>query len=514
MRVTLVGSGPGDIGLMTVRGVERLQEADVVLYDRLIGDGLLRLIPDGAEKINVGKNTNDHPVPQDEINRILVAKAKQGLRVVRLKGGDPFVFGRGGEELEALAEQGIPFEVVPGISSSIAAAAYAGIPVTHRDYTSSLHIITGHGKKNSDPDINFEALVKLNGTLVFMMSVASLAYICEECVAAGMDSATPAAIIENATRSRQRKFLGTLATLPGIARENDVVSPSVIIIGKVCELSDKLDWFSARPLSGRRVIVTRSRETLSSLTAPLRELGAEVIETPCIRIRPLLDDNEPLRRAVANLDGFGWLVFTSAVGVRLFFEYLARQKRDIRALRHLKIAAVGTETEKEINRRGIFVDYVPDVYSGEELAKGLVGIVAKGEAVLLARAKMGSEDILDIFKGAGVAFENVSLYDTEHEVPEETPHAPCEADLIAFTSSSTVKGFVKLNPNADYGKLRGVCIGEKTAEAARRYGFSVAVSERASIASLIEKITEVAAGGERARNHEETLYNRRGCRRG
>ena len=247
MKVTLVGAGPGDKGLLTLKGAERIQNADVVLFDRFVSQDILSLIPDTAEKINVGKNAGDHPVPQDTINHLLLKKAQQGLNVVRLKGGDPFVFGRGGEELELLIENGIPFEVIPGITSAIAGPAYAGIPATHRNYASSMHIITSHAKNNEPTSINYDALVRTHETLIFMMGVAVIDEICTGCLAAGMDKNMPAAIVENATTTIQRKFLGTVETLPAIARENAVKSPTVIIIGEVCQLSERYDWFTKKP---------------------------------------------------------------------------------------------------------------------------------------------------------------------------------------------------------------------------------------------------------------------------
>ncbi len=242
MKVTLIGAGPGDPELMTLKGIKRLQEADVVLYDRLVGDGVLSMISEKAEKICVGKHANNHPVPQEEIGRLLVEKAKQGLHVVRLKGGDPFVFGRGGEELELLAENGIPFEVIPGISSAVASGIYSGIPLTHRDYSSSLHILTGHAKRNGELDIDFASLARVKGTIVVLMSVAALKKICDGFLDAGMDREVPAAIVENITLPNQRKLLGTLGTLYELSQNHQVTSPAVVIIGHVCTLSDKLDW--------------------------------------------------------------------------------------------------------------------------------------------------------------------------------------------------------------------------------------------------------------------------------
>ena len=247
MKVTLIGAGPGDAELMTIKGMKRLQQADVVLYDRLVGTEIISMIPESAEKICVGKHASRHPVPQEEIGRLLLSRAKQGLHVVRLKGGDPFIFGRGGEELEILAENNIPFEVIPGVSSSIAAGAYAGIPLTHRDYSSSLHIITGHAQKNGELDIDFKSLTQMKGTIVILMSVATLEKICVRFLDAGMDEATPAAVVENATLENQRTIIGTLGTIFELSQRYHLVSPAVVVLGKVCDLSRKLDWFTLSP---------------------------------------------------------------------------------------------------------------------------------------------------------------------------------------------------------------------------------------------------------------------------
>ena len=490
MKVTLVGAGPGDKGLLTLKGAQRIQTADVVLFDRFVSEEILAMIPDSAEKIDVGKNVGNHPVPQDEINRLLLKKARQGLNVVRLKGGDPFVFGRGGEELELLVENDIPFEVVPGVTSAISGAAYAGIPVTHRDYASSLHIITGHAKNNEPTDINYDALARTNGTLVFMMSVAAIGKICTGCIAAGMDKNMPAAIVENGTTSVQRKFIGTVETLPAIARENAVESPAVIIIGKVCQLSERYDWFSKKPLIGKRIIVARAKPEASKLSEGLRELGCHVLELPCAKFMPLTAPGSILEKAVESIKSYSWLVFTSTVGVNVFFDYLIEAGFDIRALHHIKVACVGTETEKELNKRGIKADYCPDEYNGAALARGLAALVKSDERLLIARAKEGAEDLPRILKGAGIAFDDVAIYDKTCNVKKLTD---TRADFAAFTSSSTVDWFVEAAKGADLSKVKAVCIGERTAATARSYDMEVFISEEATIESLIMKVKNLGS---------------------
>jgi uroporphyrinogen III methyltransferase/synthase len=482
MIVTLIGAGPGDKGLLTLKGAERIQNADIVLYDRFVGEDILAMIPDTTEKIDVGKNAGSHPVPQDEINRLLLEKAQQGLNVVRLKGGDPFVFGRGGEELEILAENGIPFEIIPGVTSAIAGAAYAGIPVTHRDYASSLHIITGHAKNNEPANINYDALVRINGTLLFMMGVAAIKEICAGCIAAGMDTAMPAAIVENATTSAQRNFTCTVGTLPAIALENAVQSPSVIIIGKVCSLSERYEWFSKKPLLGKRIIVARAKPGISKLSDRLVDLGCHVVEMPAAKITTL-PFAEPLKR----IKNYSWLVFTSGAGVNVFFDTLVENGLDIRSLSHLKIACVGTETEKEINKRGIINDYCPSEYNGAALAHGLCERVKEGEKLFIARAKDGAEDLTRILTNEGFDFDDVAVYEKTHEQKEIKIGG---TDFAAFTSSSAVEWFAASVVNVDFSTIKAVCIGERTAATAKSYGMEVYISEKATIDSMIEKITE------------------------
>jgi len=488
MKVTLVGAGPSDKGLLTLKGAQRIRSADVVLYDRYVGEEIIAMIPDAAEKISVGKTAGIHPVPQDEINHMLLEKARQGLSVVRLKGGDPFVFGRGGEELEFLAENGIPFEVVPGVTSAIAGAAYAGIPVTHRDVASSLHIITAHAKNNSAPSINYDSLVRMKGTLIFLMGLAAVKEICESLISSGMDKGMPSAIVENATTGVQRKFVGTVETLPAIARENAVESPAIIIIGNVCTLSERCDWLSGKPLFGRRVIVSRTKPETSKLSDSLRELGCYVAELLPAKIMPCTFPGSPLEGAIERIETHSWLVFTSSVGVNVFFDYFIDAGFDIRMLHHLKIACVGAETEKELGRRGVKAAYRPDEYNGAALARGLSGLVKSGERLLIARAKDGAQDLTRILTDSGIAFDDVAIYE---KAPSEQTEIDICADFVAFTSSSSVEWFVQSAANADFSKIKAVCIGERTAAAAVSYGMVAYVSDQATMESIVNKIREL-----------------------
>jgi len=489
-KVALVGAGPGGKGLLTLKALEMLQIADVVLHDRFVSEDILALIPDSAEKIDVGKHAGNHLVPQGEINNLLLEKARQGKNVVRLKGGDPFVFGRGGEELELLAQNNIPFEVVPGVTSAIAAAAYAGIPLTYRGCASSFHVITAHAKNNEKPDIDFDALVKLNGTLVFLMGVAATLDICEGCISAGMNKDMPAAIVENAAVNSQRKFLGTVADLPEIARANNVKSPAVIIIGKVCQFSSRYDWFGKKPLRNKRIIVARVKAGESKLSNSLRELGCDVIEMPCLKIAPLADSGCMLEKKLENIKDYSWLVFTSGTGVNIFFNYLIENGIDIRELNNIKIACVGIETGKEVSKRVIKVDYIPAEYNGAALAHGLTKLVKNGEKLLIARAKDADENLTRILANAGAAFDDVPVYEKVRDIKKSetvvNTIARGDFDFVAFTSSSAVECFAEIA--AQLGKIKALCISEKTAAAARSYGMEVYVSKEATVMSMVEKI--------------------------
>ena len=500
MSVALVGAGPGGRGLLTLRGAELLQTADVVLYDRMVGADILAMIPRKAEKIDVGKTAGNHPVPQEAINQLLLEKARQGLNVVRLKGGDPFVFGRGGEELDLLAANNIPFEVAPGVTSAIAGAAYAGIPVTHRDCASSVHIITAHAKNNEVPNINYNALVSAGGTLVFMMGAAAVDAICEGCVAAGMDADMPAAIIENAATNAQRTFLGTVRTLPAIARANKVESPAVIIIGKVCAFSERYRWFDKKPLHGKRIVVARGRDGTSSLSDKLSELGCHVIEMPCLKIAPLTAPGCVLEKTLNAIQMYTWLVFTSGAGVNIFFDYLVKSEFDIRALHRLKIACVGTKTEREVNKRGVKVDYRPAEYNGAALARGLAALLknSSGEKLLIARAKDADTDLTRILADASLAFDDVPVYKKIKDVESinTVVNKIIENDIITFTSPSAVEAFVEAIAEAaahiNPGAIKAVCIGEKTAAAAKSRGIiEVYAASEATVEGMVDKIMEL-----------------------
>lgn len=497
-KVWLVGAGPGDPGLFTLKGREALERADVVVYDALVGPGVLGMIPDSARLIFAGKRSSNHYMKQSDTNRVLLEEALKGNNVVRLKGGDPFLFGRGGEELELLRENGVPFEVVPGVTSAFAVPAYNGIPVTHRDYCSSVHVITGHRRAGQDYDIDFDALVRTGGTLVFLMGVAALEDIASGLLGAGMDPDTPAAVLEKGTTARQRRISATVATLEAACAAANAQTPAIIVVGKVCALAEEFDWFDQKPLAHTRVVVTRPRELVSTLSGMLRREGAEVLELPAIRTVPVKDD-APVKAALHELEqgGYDWLVFTSPSGVRIFMDRLAAEG-DLRALAGVKLAAIGEGSKKALRQYGLRADFVPSVYDGETLGRELREVCAPGSRILIPRAAIGNHELIaELEKGEGFVITDLPTYDTEYERSRVIDLAPMidsgEIDLCVFTSASTVRGFAAGVPDADYSRVNAVCIGRQTAEAARGYGMRTWVAERATLEALVA-CTVKAAG--------------------
>jgi len=490
-KVWLVGAGPADVGLLTLKAKEVLEKADVVVYDHLVGPGILALIPRSAKKIDVGKISGNHPVPQNEINQILVEETRKGLRVIRLKGGDPFLFGRGGEELEELCRHQIPFEIVPGVTSAISVPAYQGIPVTHRDYCSSVHIITGHTKNLARADIDFPSLVKFGGTLVFLMGVASLPVICKELMDAGMEPSMPAAVLEQGTTAHQRRVVSDLANLPAEAEKAEIRTPAIIVVGKVCSLAEQFHWAEDRPLGTKKIMVTRPKDRSSALTARLRELGAEVVETPTIETDIILN-NKTFDEILKDLSKYKWIAFTSPFGVKVFFEKLQELRIDIRTLAGLKFAAIGSATQKMIEEKGILVDLVPETYDGKALGEALMKRLlneetnGKEQKILLPRARIGTEDVLKPLEESGLPFEDLPIYDTIDAPETEQNWYDESIDYVAFTSASTVRGFVKMAKDIDYTKVKAVCIGEQTARAAESHGMQTFIAEKATIESMVE----------------------------
>lgn len=482
--VYLVGAGPGDIGLLTIKGKELIETADVVVYDRLVGKKIMEIIPEGTEKINVGKNVGDHPVPQHEINKILLREALKGKKVVRLKGGDPFVFGRGGEELELLRDNDVEFQVIPGITSSISAPAYGGIPVTHRDFCSSLHIITGHKKADEELILDYEALVRLNGTLIFMMSVSNIGEIANGLKNAGMDGEMPCAIIENGTRSNQRTFVGKVSDIEEIAKANKVISPAVFMVGKVCQLSEGFDWFGKLKLKGKKILITQPEQSKSKLDKGLRALGADTDLYPTIRTKSIKIKDLTLKEKDV-------IVFTSKAGVKSFFKWLDENDMDVRDLHGMRFSVVGPGTGAALKEYGIKYDYMPKEYYGKTLGEGMVddGFINKEDNVILLRGNISDNDIIKVFDNRGINYKNYVVYETEYidGLPKvEKDHY----DYITFTSKSCVDGFVKTQGKVDFGGYRALCIGHKTAELAEEFGFDTIVSDEATIDMMIKKLVE------------------------
>jgi len=488
--VYLVGAGPGDPGLMTIRSLDLIVAADVILHDRLIPrDALAAARPD-AEILYVGKEPGAASVPQDGIEKLLIDRARDGKIVVRLKGGDPFVFGRGGEEAEALADAGIPFEVVPGITAGVAAPAYAGIPVTHREEASAVAFITGHeDPEKEDSALDYEALARFQGTLVFYMGVKALPGIAQSLVAAGRDPSEPAAVVERGTLPGQRTVSGTLANIAEAAAEAEIKPPSVTVIGPVAARRERIAWLEGRPLHGKRIVVTRARTQASELARRLDALGAEPIELPAIRIEPRLDTDD-VRRAVESIHTYALVCLTSPNGVNLLFEAMAAQGRDARALANATVAAIGAGTEAALASFGVMADIVPERFVAEELVEALDKLQLQGKPVLIARAAEGREVLPDALRKRGAQVDVVTLYETVAEKPApDALESARDADFITFTSSSTVRNFVQAAGDGIPKGARVVSIGPVTSKAIREVGLSVDVeAERHDIDGLVEAL--------------------------
>lgn len=477
-KVWLVGAGPGDPSLLTLKAKELLDEADVIVYDRLVGDGILAMLPANAKKINVGKEGGSHPVPQKEIEAILVREALPGNRVVRLKGGDPFVFGRGGEEIEELLKHDIPYEVIPGVTSAIAAPEAAGIPVTHRGLSKSLHIITAHTKDGKIPKADCEVLAKLEGTLVFLMGVTAIPDICTYLIKYGKDENTPVAAVHSGTTAGQRRICGTLRNFPELAKAEKLTPPSVVIVGEVAALGEKFAWKEKLSLYGKKIAVTRPRKRSGKLSKMLRDRGAEVLELPAIK-------TETIMQKLPDMTCYDWLCFTSPTGVEAFFELLRYNKKDIRSTGQSKIAAIGSATKTALEEKGLAVDLVPEVYDGISLAHELVK-KAKGEKILLLRAENGSQEITKELEAGGMDFTELHTYKTEYVNSDIKINS---LDMVLFTSASTVRGFVHAYPSL---KPKTVCcIGKQTAEEAEKAGFTqIRIAKIATLEELVKVAEE------------------------
>jgi uroporphyrinogen III methyltransferase/synthase len=505
-RVYLVGAGPGDPGLLTLRGRELLAAADVVVYDYLVSPRLLDHAPERAERIYVGKRASAHTLSQEGINQILIEKARAGKVVVRLKGGDPFIFGRGGEEALALAQAGVPWEVAPGVTAGAAAPAYAGIPLTHRDLASSVAFITGHeGEGKESPAIDWKAIAAWKGTLVFYMGVGNLRTICAELTGEGLAADTPAAAVRWGTLPRQETVAGTVGTLPDLVEAAGLKAPALIVIGRVVALREKLAWFERRPLFGRRIVVTRSQAQAGELAGRLEALGAEVLQAPTFRVEPP-EDPEPLRSAAARLERFEWVIFTSGNAVEALFGALAEAGRDARALAACKVCAVGPATAERLRDFGIRADAVPPRYTGEAMVETLAAMGAlSGAHVLCPRADIAPPDMVEALAARGAQVEEVIAYRNVAVplAPEQVEEIFGEekADWLTFTSSSAVRGFLsRLDRRIVAGSgVRIASIGPATSDTVREFGFKPTVEAEphtldALVNAIISMETSTGAG--------------------
>jgi uroporphyrinogen III methyltransferase/synthase len=495
-RVYLVGAGPGDPGLLTLRGRELLAQADAVVYDYLVSPRLLDHAPDRAERIYVGKRAAAHTLSQEGINQLLIDKARAGKTVVRLKGGDPFIFGRGGEEALALVEAGIEWEVVPGVTSGAAGPAYAGIPVTHRDLASSVGFVTGHeGEHKESSVLDWKALAAWEGTLVFYMGVGNLRHICAALIEAGRAADTPAAVVRWGTLPRQRTVAGALAALPDLVEQAGLRPPALIVIGKVVALREKLAWFERRPLFGRRIVVTRSRAQASELAARLEALGAEVVEVPAFRIEPP-EDPAPLHRAASRLKQFDWVIFTSVNAVDALFGALDEAGLDSRALATSKVCAVGPATGERLRAFGIRPDAVPPRFTSATVAETLGSPdELSGAHVLCPRADIATPDMIEALAARGAHVEEVVAYRNVAVPPDAERIAEMFGDekvhWLTFTSSSTVRNFLtgldcRIMERAG---VRIASIGPMTSATVREFGLEPDVEAEAhTIDGLVDSI--------------------------
>jgi uroporphyrinogen III methyltransferase/synthase len=494
--VYLVGAGPGDPGLMTARSLELIAAADAVFYDRLIPPGALDGARTDAELVYVGKQPGVPSVPQEEIGQRLVEAAQEGKSVVRLKGGDPFVFGRGGEESEALRQAGVEFEVVPGVTAGVAATAYAGIPVTHRDDASAVAFVTGHeDPEKEESALDWEALAHFPGTLIFYMGVKRLAENAAALIAAGRDPDEPAAAIERGTWPGQRTVSASLGTIADAVARDEVKAPALIVVGEVVRRRELLAWLERRPLHGRRVVVTRARAQASGLAATLRGLGADVVELPAIRIEPRIETQE-VREAVTRLGDYTLVCLTSPNGVRLLFEAMGAAGIDARALTGATVAAIGPGTARALAERGIVADVVPERFVAEALVEALTETQVEGERVLVARAAEARDVLPEALRERGAEVDVIALYETVRETPDEPAiESAQEADYVTFTSSSTVTNLTEALGNGFPRAARVVSIGPVTSEAARAAGLRVDVeAERHDIDGLLTALLADAAG--------------------
>lgn len=501
-KVYIIGAGPGDPGLITLKAVEALKLADVVIYDNLVNEGLLRYAPSDARFIYAGKKGGDHTLTQDRINELLAKEAREGNKVARLKGGDPFIFGRGGEEAEVLAEKHIPFEVIPGVTSAIAVPAYAGIPLTHRGLTSTVAFITGHEDPTKDQsDIDWQALTGI-GTLVFLMGVKNLGQITDALMSRGKLPETPAALIHRGTTPYQKILTGTLGNIVDRARIHAFRPPAILVVGQVVELRETLRWFDAKPLFGLGVVMTRPERQADDLAKLLAAEGANPVAFPTIAIEEPADWSE-LDTAIEQIESYQWLIFTSANGVHFFFERLGQKGRDVRDLKGVKICCIGPATARQIKARGIKVDLVPDKFIAEGILKSFAAIDIQGMKILIPRAQKARDILPQALREQGANVTVATTYRTVNSGRKKEELSGLidegEVDVITFTSSSTVTHFVDIM-GPDYvlpAQVKIACIGPVTAQTAQKAGFKIDImQDEYTMDGLMKSLVEYFKGKE------------------
>ena len=506
-KVYLVGAGPGDPGLLTLKGAEILRDSDVVVYDYLANPELLHRARLGAELIYVGIHAKER-MSQEQINQLLVDRARKGKRVCRLKGGDPFVFGRGGEEAEYIASAGVAFEIVPGVSAGYAVPAYAGIPLTHRQLASSVTFITGHEdpEKESGSNLDWERIAHSASTLVFFMGVKNLPEITRKLIQAGRSPSTPVAMIRWGTRGEQKVVCGTLETITDLAHDAGLKPPAITVVGEVVTLREKLQWFEHLPLFGQRILITRARDQADELVGALRALGAETIELPTIAIQDP-EDWSPLDHAVQTAGSYDWIVFTSVNGVKKFILRMASTGVDIRSLGGAKLCAIGPATAGELQRRLLHVDKVPREYRAEGVLEAFSGEVLEGKRFLIPRAKVARDVLPEELRKRGAHVDVVEAYRTV--LPADSAERAQEIfarrrpTLMAFTSTSTVENLLRVfpgDPAATFQNITVASIGPITSETLRRHGLKVDIEAlEYTVAALVDAIV---AGASRTRSSE------------
>jgi len=504
-KVYLVGAGPGDPGLITVKGQDCIHKADVLIYDYLASPALLAHVNPEAECIYVGKKGGDHTLSQDGINALIREKAEAGNIVTRLKGGDPFIFGRGGEEAELLVENGIDFEIVPGVTSAIAAPAYAGIPLTHRDFNATVAFVTGHEDPTKETSlIDWSALATGIGTVVFLMGIRNLPKIVDQLRSHGRAADTPVGVIRWGTRPIQKSVTGTLENIESRVKQAGIRAPAIIVVGEVVSLRDRLKWFETRPLFGKRILITRARPQASVLVRQLGALGAEYIEFPTIQIAPPVDW-APLDRAIGMLDQYQWLVFTSVNGVDFFFNRLFEKGYDVRSLHRVRTAVIGPATAERLRRFGFKSDIVPETYRAESIVDAFKTEKMADQRVLLPRAEEARPIIPDELRQMGAEVDEVTAYRTRRTDSKAgsllTKLENRQIDLVTFTSSSTVRNFASMLPTHRITELLSsvttASIGPITSQTAADLGVRIDITAKIyTISGLVDAIRKYSATSE------------------